>query len=204
MGDIMRPVPFKNLLTRIFAEYKESQSIFGIPAAQFYRKQDERKIKVFGETCETPIGPAAGPHTQLAQNIVTSWLTGGRFIELKTVQILDRLELEKPCIDAERQRWLASGQAHFESEKEGLHEQAEELVLSDSERAVESPVSGSIWQLAVAPGDRVQAGDTLLIIESMKMEIAVQALEAGTIVSIQREPGQQVKAGQCLLVLEVE
>ncbi|MGL5607766.1 MAG: putative selenate reductase subunit YgfK, partial [Aeromonas veronii] len=101
MGDIMRPVPFKNLLTRIFAEYKESQSIFGIPAAQFYRKQDERKIKVFGETCETPIGPAAGPHTQLAQNIVTSWLTGGRFIELKTVQILDRLELEKPCIDAE-------------------------------------------------------------------------------------------------------
>lgn len=101
MGDIMRPVPFKNLLIRIFAEYKESQSIFGIPAAQFYRKQDERKIKVFGETCETPIGPAAGPHTQLAQNIVTSWLTGGRFIELKTVQILDRLELEKPCIDAE-------------------------------------------------------------------------------------------------------
>ena len=70
--------------------------------------------------------------------------------------------------------------------------------------AEESPVSGSIWQLAVAPGDRVQAGDTLLIIESMKMEIAVQALEAGTIVSIQREPGQQVKAGQCLLVLEVE
>ncbi|MGL6153164.1 MAG: putative selenate reductase subunit YgfK, partial [Aeromonas sobria] len=101
MGDIMRPVPFKNLLTRIFAEYKESQSIFGIPATQIYRKQDERKIKVFGETCETPIGPAAGPHTQLAQNIVTSWLTGGRFIELKTVQILDRLELEKPCIDAE-------------------------------------------------------------------------------------------------------
>ncbi len=47
------------------------------------------------------VGPAAGPHTQLAQNIVTSWLTGGRFIELKTVQILDRLELEKPCIDAE-------------------------------------------------------------------------------------------------------
>lgn len=101
MGDIMRPVPFKNLLVRIFSEYKASQSIFGIPAAQFYRKQDERKIKVFGETCETPIGPAAGPHTQLAQNIVTSWLTGGRFIELKTVQILDRLELEKPCIDAE-------------------------------------------------------------------------------------------------------
>ncbi|AHG19304.1 selenate reductase subunit YgfK [Chania multitudinisentens RB-25] len=101
MGDIMRPIPFGELLTRIFAEYKESRSIFGIPERQFYRKTDEKLLKVFGETCETPIGPAAGPHTQLAQNIIVSWLTGGRFIELKTVQILDRLELEKPCIDAE-------------------------------------------------------------------------------------------------------
>lgn len=101
MGDLMRPVPFKALLTRIFDEYHESRSIFGIPEKQFYRKHDDRRINVFNESCETPLGPAAGPHTQLAQNIIVSWLTGGRFIELKTVQILDRLELEKPCIDAE-------------------------------------------------------------------------------------------------------
>lgn len=101
MGDIMRPIPFGELLTRIFAEYKESRSIFGIPEQQFYRKPNQKKIQVYGEPCETPIGPAAGPHTQLAQNIIVSWLTGGRFIELKTVQILDQLELEKPCIDAE-------------------------------------------------------------------------------------------------------
>lgn len=101
MGDIMRPVPFEGLLTRIFEEYKASRSIFDIAEGQIYRKADARLIKVFGETCETPVGPAAGPHTQLAQNIVVSWLTGGRFIELKTVQIMDRLEIEKPCIDAE-------------------------------------------------------------------------------------------------------
>ncbi|BEV71554.1 MULTISPECIES: putative selenate reductase subunit YgfK [unclassified Paludibacterium] len=101
MGDIMRPVPFREFLTRIVDEFAQSQSIFGIPATQFYRKIDERKIRVFGESCETPVGPAAGPHTQLAQNIVASWLAGGRFMELKTVQILDRLEIEKPCIDAE-------------------------------------------------------------------------------------------------------
>ena len=41
---------------------------------------------------------AAGPHTQLAQNIVSAWLCGARFIELKTVQTLDRLEVRKPCI----------------------------------------------------------------------------------------------------------
>lgn len=101
MGDIMRPVPFEELLTRIFDEYQHHRSIFGIPEQQFYIPVTSRRVSVFGESCATPIGPAAGPHTQLAQNIITSWLTGGRFIELKTVQILDRLELEKPCIDAE-------------------------------------------------------------------------------------------------------
>ena len=101
MGDIMRPVPFEELLTRIFDEYQHHHSIFGIPEQQFYSPVVHRQLSVFGESCATPVGPAAGPHTQLAQNIITSWLTGGRFIELKTVQILDRLELEKPCIDAE-------------------------------------------------------------------------------------------------------
>lgn len=101
MGDIMRPIPFEELLTRIFDEYQSQRSIFGIPEQQFYSPARQRQVTVFGETCATPVGPAAGPHTQLAQNIITSWLTGGRFIELKTVQILDRLELEKPCIDAE-------------------------------------------------------------------------------------------------------
>ena len=101
MADIMRPVPFTELLKRIFSEFKESQSIFSIPAKQFYKKADDQQISVWGENCETPVGPAAGPHTQLAQNIVSSWLAGGRFMELKTVQKLDQLEIAKPCIDAE-------------------------------------------------------------------------------------------------------
>ncbi|MFT5880318.1 MAG: putative selenate reductase [Moritella sp.] len=101
MGDIMRPVPFGEVLQRMFSEYKESQSIFGIPKKQFYRKDIDASLSVWGENCETPVGPAAGPHTQLAQNIICSWLAGGRFMELKTVQKLDKLELAKPCIDAE-------------------------------------------------------------------------------------------------------
>jgi putative selenate reductase len=101
MSDMMRPVPFKELLTRIFSEYQANQSIFGIPAKQFYKKVGAEPFNVWGEGCETPVGPAAGPHTQLAQNIVCSWLVGGRFMELKTVQKLDQLEIAKPCIDAE-------------------------------------------------------------------------------------------------------
>ncbi len=78
MGDIMRPIPFEELLTRIFDEYQQQRSIFGIPEQQFYSPVKGKTVSVFGETCATPVGPATGPHTQLAQNIVTSWLTGGR------------------------------------------------------------------------------------------------------------------------------
>lgn len=100
MGDIMRPVPMEELLTRIFKEYRNHYSIFGIDGGDFYKDEGKHRIKVFGQECTTPIGPAAGPHTQLAQNIITSYLTGGRFMELKTVQIMDTLEIAKPCIDA--------------------------------------------------------------------------------------------------------
>ena len=52
-----------------------------------------------GTRAANPIGPAAGPHTQLAQNIALGWLAGARIFELKTVQINDRLTLSRPCID---------------------------------------------------------------------------------------------------------
>ncbi|MCX6150841.1 MAG: putative selenate reductase subunit YgfK [Ignavibacteriales bacterium] len=97
----MRTIEFHHLLNWIFNEYKNHKSIFGIPSEKFFFKKDFKTLEVFGELLETPIGPAAGPHTQLAQNIISAFLTGGRFFELKTVQILDNLEIDKPCIDAE-------------------------------------------------------------------------------------------------------
>ncbi len=100
MGDIMRPIPFKKLLHWITEEYRSQWTIFGIPETQFFIKENRKSIQIFDESCNTPVGPAAGPHTQLAQNIVTAYLVGGRFFELKTVQKLDSLQFEKPCIDA--------------------------------------------------------------------------------------------------------
>lgn len=98
MSDKMRLLGLTDLLRRIFDEYRTQKSIFDLPEHSWYRKQDTRKIKILGDNCGTVLGPAAGPHTQLAQNIVSSYLTGSRFIELKTVQILDALEIDKPCI----------------------------------------------------------------------------------------------------------
>jgi len=101
MNDRMIPISFAETLIWISKEYKQHRTIFGIPEKKFFRSKGMNSKVLFGETCELPIGPAAGPHTQLTQNIICSYLTGARFIELKTVQILDNLEFDKPCIDAE-------------------------------------------------------------------------------------------------------
>jgi len=100
MSDKMRPINFEKLLNWISEEYNYNQSIFGIPNQQFYFANNKNSFQIFGDSLDTPIGPAAGPHTQMAQNIISSYLVGGRFMELKTVQIMDTLQIEKPCIDA--------------------------------------------------------------------------------------------------------
>jgi putative selenate reductase len=101
MAEIMQPIEFKNLLDWIHQEYKHDNSIFGIHSSNFFGKANESGYMIFSDSLETPLGPAAGPHTQLTQNIISSYLTGGRFFELKTVQVMDELKIDKPCIDAE-------------------------------------------------------------------------------------------------------
>lgn len=100
MNDGMQPIPFDKLMRWILSEYKNEGSIFGVPSVKFYKKSNSNNLFFAGETIENPAGPAAGPHTQLAQNIISAYLCGARFIELKTVQILDGedLPVSKPCI----------------------------------------------------------------------------------------------------------
>jgi putative selenate reductase len=95
------PIPFEHLLRRIFYEFKHQDAIFDLPSRKFYRGKEGLDTSVFfcGNKAGTPAGPAAGPHTQLAQNIVLSWLAGARIIELKTVQINDQIKVNRPCID---------------------------------------------------------------------------------------------------------
>jgi putative selenate reductase len=95
------PISFPNLLKRIYHEYQKNNSIFDLPARKFYKPSNaiDMSVKFCGNVAANPVGPAAGPQTQLAQNIVLSWLAGSRILELKTVQINDRLQLTRPCID---------------------------------------------------------------------------------------------------------
>jgi putative selenate reductase len=94
------PVPFDVLATRLFRELAQKKAAFDLPVARFFQDipLDLSRI-VHGRRASTPFGPAAGPHTQLAQNIVLSWLSGGRVVELKTVQVKDDLVIPRPCID---------------------------------------------------------------------------------------------------------
>ncbi|MGD8990333.1 MAG: FAD-dependent oxidoreductase, partial [Desulfobacterales bacterium] len=90
----------ETLLQWILKEEKQGQ-IFGIRKELFFtpKETDPFRIRRYGQLLEAPLGVAAGPHTQLSQNLIAAWLTGARYLELKTVQVLDELEVTKPCID---------------------------------------------------------------------------------------------------------
>ena len=100
MSDIMRPIPYEQLLDWTLKEYRENGSIFGV--SKVVKHTDGKALPIFDGKIESPFGPAAGPNSQLAQNIVTAYAAGARFFELKTVQKMDGRELAacvaKPCI----------------------------------------------------------------------------------------------------------
>ena len=103
MSDLFFPISSTQLFDWVFTELETHDSIFGIPRCHFFvpDENDPFRTSAFGHLLETPFGPAAGPHSQMAQNIVAAWLCGARYIELKTVQTLDVLNVSKPCIDME-------------------------------------------------------------------------------------------------------
>ncbi|MGA5484067.1 urea carboxylase [Pseudomonas siliginis] len=110
---------------------------------------------------------------------------------------------QQGAFKAERERWIASGQAHFDSE-EAVPDASEEAPLQSGEHSVDSHIAGNLWQVQVETGQRVAAGDVLVILESMKMEIPVLAPLAGVVREIRVQPGSAVRAGQRVVVLELD
>ncbi|MGZ9737471.1 urea carboxylase [Pseudomonas sp. GNP012] len=112
-------------------------------------------------------------------------------------------EQQKSAFNAERERWIASGQAHFDSE-EPAPETTEEAPLASGQQSVDSHIAGNLWQVQVEAGKRVAAGDVLVILESMKMEIPLLAPMAGVVREVRVQPGSAVRAGQRVVVLELD
>ena len=97
----LTPFPVDVLLGRIAHEWDTRARIFDLPTARFWSPDPDVDLSFsfLGRRAATPIGPAAGPHSQMAQNIILAWLGGARLFELKTVQVLDDLTVNRPCID---------------------------------------------------------------------------------------------------------
>ena len=97
----LTPFGLDVLLGRVAHEWETRQRIFDLPSARFWTGSDDVDLTMdfMGRPAATPVGPAAGPHSQMAQNIVLGWLAGARLFELKTVQVLDDLDIARPCID---------------------------------------------------------------------------------------------------------
>lgn len=103
MSEKMYPIPFDRLMRWALEEYKQAGTVFGV--RRFYHADTNKTLPIFGERIETPFGPAAGPNSQLAQNIIAAYVAGARFFELKTVQKMDGEDLARcvprPCILAD-------------------------------------------------------------------------------------------------------
>ncbi len=108
---------------------------------------------------------------------------------------------QRAAFDAERQRWIDSGQAHFEVEEVGP-ELGEDAPLGAGLHGIDSHIAGNLWQVQVEAGSTVKAGDVLVILESMKMEIPLTAPRDGVVREVRVQPGSPVRAGQRVVVLE--
>jgi urea carboxylase len=127
------------------------------------------------------------------------------FLQDNDADIAAFREKQQFAFNAERERWKANGQADYATDAIVAEAATDsELDLPPNSRAVAGHVAGNIWKIEVAEGDMVQAGDTLLIIESMKMEINVVAPSAGKVIRLYCREGSQIAAGQDLLVIQGE
>ena len=86
MSEKSYPIPFRSLMNWILAEREKTGEVFGVHKR--WIADPAKTLPIFGEKIESPFGPAAGPNSQLAQNIIAAYVAGARFFEVKTVQSL--------------------------------------------------------------------------------------------------------------------
>ena len=123
-----------------------------------------------------------------------------RFLADEAPSITAFKSQQQASFDAERERWKASGQDGSLSELD-VNPPADDLALPEGARAVASPVPGSVWKVLVSEGDVVIEGQTLAVVESMKMEFPVLAPCDGTVLQVRCQEGGGVTAGQDVVVM---
>ncbi|CAA0080130.1 Acetyl-/propionyl-coenzyme A carboxylase alpha chain [Zhongshania aliphaticivorans] len=123
-----------------------------------------------------------------------------QMLQEKEPEITAHTAKREQAFAEELARWHADGQFHYEAPE--IDDNVDVVTLQEGEVPVDSSVAGSVWQLLVKEGDLVEAGQALLLLESMKMEIAVFAPQAGRVKKLLLREGARVSAGQSVLILE--
>ncbi|MEP7244617.1 MAG: 5-oxoprolinase/urea amidolyase family protein, partial [Gammaproteobacteria bacterium] len=147
------------------------------------------------------------PHGRFALRVEHTTLRLGeqrRFLTEHAHSIATFKKRQQAAFEAERERWQQPGA--LEAEAESAAEPAITANSADIPEgcvAVASPVTGSVWQVSVEAGARVAAGDTLLVVEAMKMEVPVIADEPAVVVELRSARGRTVMAGETVLVLKL-
>lgn len=126
-----------------------------------------------------------------------------QFLQANKTEIGEFVDHRNRAFQQELDDWKAKGLLHFDSDAGSSGEQ-QNADLAEGCEAVESPVSGSVWQMNVKPGQAIKEGDVVCVLESMKMEIEVYAHATGTVTEVLRQEGQQTNAGQALVVVQTD
>jgi len=151
VSDKFTPIPLPALLSLTLSEIR-SKRFMGLPGSLFFipKTTDPFRMQRYGEMLETPVGVAAGPHTQLSVNIIAAWLCGARYIELKTIQTLDELEVSKPCIDMQDEGYNCEWSQELKVEQ-SFHEYLNAWIIIHilrKELGFEGPV-GTLFNMSV-------------------------------------------------------
>ncbi|MEX0267547.1 urea carboxylase [Leptolyngbyaceae cyanobacterium UHCC 1019] len=126
------------------------------------------------------------------------------FLNVKAADIAAFRVKQRAAFAAERDRWTTAGEFTHQDGEVLEEPEIPEITIAENVEAIAAHVSANVWQVLVQPGDRVAEGDRVVILEAMKMEIAVLADSAGTIAQVFCQPGQMVTAGQFLVAILVE
>jgi urea carboxylase len=105
------------------------------------------------------------------------------------------------AFEAERAEWRRKGIDAFVSEDSGLSVSAQEAV-PEGQNGVTAPVTGNVWKILVAEGDTVEAGQAVVIVESMKMEIEIASPVAGRVTALRCQAGRTVASGDVVALVE--
>jgi urea carboxylase len=123
-----------------------------------------------------------------------------RYLDSVKIEAAQAKDRQQTAFNAERERWKQTGVAEFVSEQTEVPE--EEETLPDGATPVNAQITGSIWKILVGEGEKVEKDQTLVIMESMKMEFSQTATESGTVGKIFVHPGDVVHTGHTLLYTE--